>query len=263
MTRPVVYEPVYPFAFPPHGHHRIFALSSLEVIPCPRLLVPSVLYACAPYHFVRSMGAVVWPGDVSVPAFDDAYLVAHLHEPFPVHPHRPRHGSARLVFLPLGVGGGLACLCPRRHRRRLLRILLLFPAARGRHQGSFADGQWRSLISAGVLIAVIASTVVAALAPNFHYRLVHGPNLETAVRDPVEADIYGLNVAEMLLPISGHRVSRMVKIYNSYMVHRHTTGEFRAVPLGVVTSLGFLWLVGRFLWRRPALWIVSTTPWLT
>lgn len=66
-----------------------------------------------------------------------------------------------------------------------------------------------------------------------------------------EADIYGLNVSEMLLPVYQHRIGYVARLRERFVAPpRRPTGEAAAVALGALASLGFLWLVGRFLWRR-------------
>ena len=45
----------------------------------------------------------------------------------------------------------------------------------------------------------------------------HGKNPETADRLPAEADVYGLNVSEMLLPVEGHRVAFLRRLHERFL----------------------------------------------
>ncbi len=79
----------------------------------------------------------------------------------------------------------------------------------------------------------------------------HGKNPETAARLPVEADIYGLNVSEMLLPVQGHRLRSLARLHDRFLAPpRRPTGGAALVALGTLGSVGFFYLIGRFLWRR-------------
>ncbi len=55
----------------------------------------------------------------------------------------------------------------------------------------------------------------------------------------------------MLLPLKEHRLSLFSNFQDRYMAGgRRPTAESPSVPIGMLASIGFTWLVGRFLWRR-------------
>ena len=57
----------------------------------------------------------------------------------------------------------------------------------------------------------------------------------------------------MLLPIMHHRIEFLTHLREQfYAPPRQATGEAWAVSLGALPSLGFVWLVARFFWRRGA-----------
>ena len=126
-------------------------------------------------------------------------------------------------------------------------FLLLMAGVRA----AFRERCWTPLAATALLIAFIAGSGVAALSPSLVYFARYGKNPEVADRMPAEADIYGLNVSEMLLPTPDHRLRFLSHIHDQYVAPpRGATGSAATVVLGLLGSLGFLYLVGRFLWRR-------------
>ena len=57
------------------------------------------------------------------------------------------------------------------------------------------------------LAGLIFGSLLVTLAPSLHYRQTHGVNPERGRRSPCEAEIYGLKISQMTLPVVGHRVS--------------------------------------------------------
>ncbi len=113
------------------------------------------------------------------------------------------------------------------------------------------ERRWTTLAASALPALLVAGALAAALAPSFLYRARHGRNFEVAAQCAGEADIFGLNVSEMLLPVHQHRIEYLAKLRERFLAPpRRPTGEAAAVSLGALASLGFVWLVGRFLWRR-------------
>jgi phosphoglycerol transferase len=107
------------------------------------------------------------------------------------------------------------------------------------------------LIVSAILVLLISGVVGASLAPSLLYQARHGKNRGIAARLPAEADVYALSMNEMLLPIDGHRLGAFRRLRERFLAGpRQPTGESWSVPLGLAGSLGFLYLLGRFLWRR-------------
>src|SRR5205823_2616769 len=70
-----------------------------------------------------------------------------------------------------------------------------------------------------------------------------------AARNYTEAEIYGLKIAQLLLPINGHRIERWAELKARYHLNP-LTNENQNSALGVMGSIGFLFLVGRLLYRK-------------
>ena len=96
---------------------------------------------------------------------------------------------------------------------RLLRFLLLLPAAGGRDRGRDPGAAVDDVGGVGPAPLLVAARR-GGVAPSFLYRARHGRNFEVAARSAGEADIFGLNVSEMLLPVYQHRIEYLAKLRN-------------------------------------------------
>src|SRR5262249_51089963 len=107
------------------------------------------------------------------------------------------------------------------------------------------------LLAAGVLIATIGAGVIANVSPSLLYRLRNGSNASIIDRGCGESEAFGLKIAQMLLPISGHRVAQLARLKTEYVSGRAPIiNENDTASLGLIGSIGFLVLVGGFLLRR-------------
>jgi phosphoglycerol transferase len=104
---------------------------------------------------------------------------------------------------------------------------------------------------AAVLIAVVVGTVGVALYPTLRYRREHGPNslAEDARRSPGEAEHFGLKPVQLVLPVPGHRCAPLSRLRLRY-AGAPLANENEFSSLGAVGSVGFVWLLGRLLFRR-------------
>jgi phosphoglycerol transferase len=104
---------------------------------------------------------------------------------------------------------------------------------------------------------VIVAVVALSLVPNALYHVSEGANIVVAHRKPVEAEMYGLRITQMLFPAMGHRVPELADFTASYMKPLARSEGFTAA-LGVVGSIGFLISLAAFFSgdtrRYPALW---------
>jgi phosphoglycerol transferase len=115
-------------------------------------------------------------------------------------------------------------------------ILLIFFA------GVFASINQKSkvnLISALIITAAIGSVSMLNVLPNLIYRAAH-PESAHVVRAPGESEMYGLKLAQLLLPRTGHNSSRLAGVKNTYNASAPLVNENDWSTLGVLASLGFL-----------------------
>jgi phosphoglycerol transferase len=86
------------------------------------------------------------------------------------------------------------------------------------------------------------------LAPNLVYRLTHD-KAAAAQRVPAEAEIYGLKIAQLLSPVTLHRLKSFAKFRETYD-KTPLSNENIDSSLGLIGSVGFLFLIGWLLYRR-------------
>jgi phosphoglycerol transferase len=101
----------------------------------------------------------------------------------------------------------------------------------------------RHFLLSGLLVSVIAITLIANLSPSIVYQIKHGKTI-TAQRSPVEAELYGLKIAQLLLPITGHRLALLSQLKSNYNQNPYLINENDTSSLGFIGSLGFLILLG-------------------
>lgn len=92
--------------------------------------------------------------------------------------------------------------------------------------------------------AVVCASVLANTAPTIVHRIEHGKNREVAQRSPAEADVYGLKIAQLVLPQPVHRNEKLQRLNAKYSTAFPLVNENSSSALGIVASLGFLGLLG-------------------
>jgi phosphoglycerol transferase len=107
---------------------------------------------------------------------------------------------------------------------------------------------WQPLAVAASLSAMIVFVGLLNLTPTFLYQHQHGPNLGAVHRAPSESELYGLKISQMVLPVTGHRISRLAHIKRLYNLAPCTT-ENDSATLGIVGTAGLLALGAWFLYR--------------
>jgi phosphoglycerol transferase len=104
------------------------------------------------------------------------------------------------------------------------------------------------LAPAAALVALISAGLVAQIAPALHAQVALGKNPDVAVRQPFEADMYGLRIIYLLLPVKNHQVPRMGRLHEIYATMSPIgPGESGGSALGVVGSAGLVGLILFFL----------------
>jgi phosphoglycerol transferase len=79
------------------------------------------------------------------------------------------------------------------------------------------------------------------MVPTVVYAAQNGKNPAAAVRNPFEAETYGLRITQMLLPVMDHRVPSMAAMRARYMAASPGGNtEANLAALGIVGSLGFV-----------------------
>ena len=109
---------------------------------------------------------------------------------------------------------------------------------------------WRGLWPGFGLIAVISAGVVVNLSPSL-VRFEDQGTVAVVRRQERDADNYALRIAQLLLPVSGHRFGRLADLKVEYN-RRPLVNENDHASMGFAGALGFLGLLWWFFFRKPA-----------
>ncbi|PKQ17198.1 MAG: hypothetical protein CVT67_01800 [Actinobacteria bacterium HGW-Actinobacteria-7] len=117
----------------------------------------------------------------------------------------------------------------------------------------------RRIALAGLALALLMALVaVAQVAPNFVRVSQEGPNPAGLSRSPGGAEVYGLKITQLFLPIDDHRIAVFARIKAMYREGLRQMGpyldnEANMAALGVLGAMGFLISMLVFVFgRRPA-----------
>jgi phosphoglycerol transferase len=109
------------------------------------------------------------------------------------------------------------------------------------------------LVNAAVMIAAVGIGVLANISPTLWHKWQHGSNPEAVARCPQGAEIHGLKITQLFLPVTEHRWRAFREFKATYNSITPVVNENDWATLGVVGSVGILLLCGRFLYRRTSL----------
>lgn len=100
------------------------------------------------------------------------------------------------------------------------------------------EGRLLSVVPSFFVIALVVFGVFVNVLPNIIHKENNRPNLEVAVRNPIEAEIHGLKFVQLVLPRIGHRIEALASISHRYNSSYPLVHENSFSGLGIVGSLG-------------------------
>jgi phosphoglycerol transferase len=104
--------------------------------------------------------------------------------------------------------------------------------------------RWKSLRRGLVVLAIVAGTTLANVAPSIAYRIAHGPNDQLAVRAYSDSERYGLKLIQLVLPRPEHRIEAARQMNERYAKSSLVPiNESVASSLGLVACVGFGFLL--------------------
>jgi phosphoglycerol transferase len=209
----------------------VFALRWLDVRPLPAV-VAGVLYAVLPYHFWRSEAHLFLASYYLVPV---TLLVALwlLRGELPGDPDDPWRWRRRVVATVVA-----ALISSAGVYYAFFGCFFFFAGAAG---NLFRARRVLPVAAAALLSAVVSAGVYLNIHSSKQYALTHGPNPATAKRNPIEADFYGLNLCQFLLPREDHRLKSVAA-----MKHKFTYAEARPLPNDYGSTAGLVGVLGAF-----------------
>ena len=111
-------------------------------------------------------------------------------------------------------------------------------------------GGWKNLAIACFLCGWTTVLTGANLAPSIIYHHTHGANVDAVQRSHFESEMFGMKLAQLLLPITNHRIKLLADLKDRYRLQGILINENDAASLGLIASIGFLLLLAQFLRRR-------------
>lgn len=112
---------------------------------------------------------------------------------------------------------------------------------------------WRAAASAALLVGIVCAVGIVNHLPTIAYQAKYGRNPVTD-RIPEEAEIYGMKLTHLVLPINDHNLTVLARVKAAYNSDkRPVQNENERAALGAVGSAGLFGLLGVLLWpgRRP------------
>lgn len=117
-----------------------------------------------------------------------------------------------------------------------------------------ARRDFRPVLAAGLLAGTVVATALAGLTPSLLYTWKHGVNELTKRQFYVSAEIYGLKLAQLLLPLPGHAVPALAQTRERYdqgqQVLKQEANESQTTTLGLAGSVGLVLLLAGLFHRR-------------
>jgi phosphoglycerol transferase len=226
----------------------LFVLRRFDVAYFPAV-VASVLYAFLPYHFLRSTGHLFLSSYYLVPLVVMVLLWICLDR-LPHWSHEGDDaGSEQTSRWRRMAGSILICAmhsCAGVYYAFFACYLLVVAGV----SAALHRRRMGPVYTACVLIGVTTLGVFANIGSHILYNRIHGPNTAAACRNPIDAEVLGLKITDLLLPTCGHRVPYLASKRDGYSAMSVVSNENKLAALGVVGSFGFCALLGLLLVRQ-------------
>jgi len=225
----------------------------------PVALVTSVAFSALPYHFI----AIGWMHSAyyAVPLVAWLAIVVVLGRPvWTMHGRVPLPTPKVAIALLIVAGGSV-------YWTTFCFVLLVV----GMPVVALVRTSWQPLLRGVAIAGMVGIVAIVAQAPSLIYHAREGSNKVAGVRQPFESEIYGLKLADLLIPSQSHPVSFLANAGKRYATTTTIPAEGVSMAwLGSLGSIGLLLGIGallRFGLREPrvlpAAGFVSLTALLT
>lgn len=242
---PVVFNTYYLLAFPACAVAALWlfrrvGLAAWTAVPL------AVLFAVAPYHFVRSENHFFLAAYYTVPLA----LIPIVDVVRGVALWTPRAGASGWTRWLTGRGALNALLLAAVATATAYYAVLAGLLLAGAGLGAFVRTRsWRRLFGVVAAIGFTLAVVVANVLPDILYARSHPGAADAFVRQRGETEIYSFKLASLLLPAPGHPIPLLAKVRAWYdgqyplASELPALGTFAAVALLVVILVWFVRLV--------------------
>lgn len=223
---------LYLLSFPLTTIATLYVLRQFKLSFAPALLC-SLLYTFLPYHFMRNETHFLLSFYYVVPL---AVLVVLWVSGEELKTRSKRFVVAVAICVLLGASGI--------YYPFFFCFLLLI----GGVAGSLKFQKLKPLALALVFVGITCASIGINLSPSIIYKYRHG-DVGVVKRSAGEAERYGLRISQLLLPVTSHRIERLLQIKS---LHNESTlvTENDTASLGIIGSIGFLGLLAQLLYRK-------------
>lgn len=202
----------------------------------------SLLFSFSSFHHWRSIAHVFMAlGYFTIPLV--TLLAIDLNEDRPLffeageRWYRPKWVNSRLTWVTVAwcaVVGMTGSVYFPFYAVFLLAIASIFAATRNRSLLVLARG--------GFALATIVGSLVLSLAPNLWSNWLHG-TAPVIARYPADTERFGFKLAQLVLPVSGHKLSYLKALGEYYNINGLLGNENQTSYLGLVGAVGFVILL--------------------
>jgi hypothetical protein len=210
-------------------------------------IVCAVLFTLLPYHFYDGEGHLLQGAYFTVPL--GCFLVIAVLSGKALFGRSAKRGGV-MRYLTWRTGATvLACVVmgssDNYYAAFTAALVLLATALK-----FLASRSLRGLVSGAVVAALVLATVALNGIPTLIYTSQHGGDAAVGHRFSYESDMYALSLADLVLPIAGHRIEALSQLAEEYQATATApVGEGHSATLGLVGTLGLLGLATAFAMR--------------
>ena len=217
----------------------LFSFRRFGVSPAPAMLA-SLLFSLLPYHFLRGENHLFYSAYFMVPLVGMVALELC-------------RGNLTVGRTPWFLAALAICSLSAFDSPYYSFFAVFFCATAGLYASVQAVAQvpdlrraaWSPLVAALLLIAAIFVSAELNISPALIHKWRYGANPHVATRGDVEAEVFGLKIDQLLLPMTNHRLPEFAALKQRYnQLAPLENQENDAESLGLIGSAGFLLLIG-------------------
>lgn len=234
----VTYYIIYIVMFPLCALSMYFLLTKFE-IPYVIKFVFSVLFATAPGHFYREFSHITITAYFTIPlGIYLAFIILQEDCNIKKKVKKQKWLNAALAVM-IGFGQmyyaffSLIIMC----------MAVLWKMIKNK--------SLKPLLKEAKLIYLIMLCVITSLLPKLIYGIIAGKNLLAGIRNPIESELYGMKLVQLLLPVTYSRIPVFRKVIDYYVTKFPNLTENTLSSLGTIAAVGFLgicvWFIYSFI----------------
>lgn len=212
-------------------------------------IVISLLFTFLPFHFMRGQSHIFIAAYYMIPLMVMVILWVYIDKSFLLN-YDSDSGKLKFELNSKTIASIVICLLVASAGLYYAFFACFFLLVAGM-QVLLLKRKKHDLLIIEILIGLIVVGTFANIMPNMVYVHNHGMNTEAVQRSPVESEMFGIKIDQLLMPVDGHRLSYIAALKNKYNSIAPLVNENSSSSLGLIGSIGFLILIGRLFYKHP------------